>query len=71
MKASLVAYDREELYKKSKLEIVKYRYVRSCPKRPETQIGSLEILGVKMKNTNNLNPHLHHKAEYWSFAPIT
>jgi hypothetical protein len=32
MKASLVAYDFRELHKKSKLKIVKYGYVRGCPK---------------------------------------
>jgi hypothetical protein len=36
MKASLVAYGCEKLYKKSKLKIVKYGYVRGCPKRPTT-----------------------------------
>jgi hypothetical protein len=28
----LVAYDFRELHKKSKIEIVKYGYVRGCPK---------------------------------------
>jgi hypothetical protein len=32
MKASLVAYDFGELHKKSELKIIKYRYVRGCPK---------------------------------------
>jgi hypothetical protein len=32
MKASLVAYDFEELQKKSDLKIVKSGYVRGCPK---------------------------------------
>jgi hypothetical protein len=32
MKASLVAYDFRELYKKSKLKEIKYGYVRGCPK---------------------------------------
>jgi hypothetical protein len=32
MKASLVAYDFRELYKKSELKIIKYGYVRDCPK---------------------------------------
>jgi hypothetical protein len=32
MKASLVAYDFRELYKKSKLKIVKFGYVKGCPK---------------------------------------
>jgi hypothetical protein len=32
MKASLVAYDFRELHKKSALKIVKYGYVRGCPK---------------------------------------
>jgi hypothetical protein len=32
MKASLVAYDLRELNKKSKIKIVKYGYVRGCPK---------------------------------------
>jgi hypothetical protein len=32
MKASLVAYDFREIHKKSKLKIVKYEYVRGCPK---------------------------------------
>jgi hypothetical protein len=27
-----VAYDFRELYKKSELKIVNYRYVRGCPK---------------------------------------
>jgi hypothetical protein len=49
MKASLIAYDGQELHKKSELKIVKYGYVRGCPKRPTTQIGSLEILGINPK----------------------
>jgi hypothetical protein len=32
MKASFVAYDYRELYKKSELKIIKYGYVRGCPK---------------------------------------
>jgi hypothetical protein len=32
MKTSLVAYDFRELNKKSNLKIVKYGYVRGCPK---------------------------------------
>jgi hypothetical protein len=48
MKASHVAYDGRELHKKSELKIVKYGHVRGCPRRPATQIGSLEILGVKI-----------------------
>jgi hypothetical protein len=32
MKASLVAYDFRELHKKSELKILKYGYVRGCPK---------------------------------------
>jgi hypothetical protein len=40
--------------KKSELEIVKYGYIRGCPKEPTTQIWSLEILGV--------NPTMAH---YW------
>jgi hypothetical protein len=32
MKASLVAYDFRELLKKSNIKIVKYGYVRGCPK---------------------------------------
>jgi hypothetical protein len=47
MKASLVAYDGRELHKKLELKIIKYGYVRGCPNRPMTQIGSLKILGVK------------------------
>jgi hypothetical protein len=46
MKASLVAYDYGELHRKSELKVVKYVYVRGCPKRPKTQSGSLEILGI-------------------------
>jgi hypothetical protein len=47
MKASLVAYDRGELYKNSKIKIVKYGYVKNYPKRPVIQIGLLKILGIK------------------------
>jgi hypothetical protein len=47
MEASLVAYDFRELHKKSELEIVKFGYVNGCPKKPVTQIWSLEILRVK------------------------
>jgi hypothetical protein len=36
MKASLVAYDGKELYKKPDFKIVRYGYVRGCPKRPTT-----------------------------------
>jgi hypothetical protein len=32
MKASLVAYDFREFHKKPELKIVKYGYVRGCPK---------------------------------------
>jgi hypothetical protein len=32
MKASLVAYEFRELHKKSELKIVKFGYVRGCPK---------------------------------------
>jgi hypothetical protein len=32
MKGSLVAYDFRKLPKKSELKIVKYGYVRGCPK---------------------------------------
>jgi hypothetical protein len=32
MKASLEAYDGRELLKKSEIKIVKYGYVRGCPK---------------------------------------
>jgi hypothetical protein len=32
MKASLVAYDFRELYKKPKLKIVKFGYIKGCPK---------------------------------------
>jgi hypothetical protein len=47
MKASLVAYDFRELWKKPELKIVKVGYVRGCQKYPSTQIWLLEILGVK------------------------
>ena len=46
MKTSLVAYNCGELHKKLEIKIAKYGYVRGCPKRPATQIGLLEILGV-------------------------
>jgi hypothetical protein len=68
MKASLVAYDFRELHKKSELKIVKYGYLRGCTKRPTTQFGLLEILGVKyhyilhpfVDNTLTLmSPNLH------------
>jgi hypothetical protein len=45
MRASLVAYDGRELHQKSKIKILKYGYVRGCPKRPANKIGSLKILG--------------------------
>jgi hypothetical protein len=32
MRASLVAYDFQELYKKLELKIAKYGYVKGCPK---------------------------------------
>jgi hypothetical protein len=32
MKASLVAYDFRELYNTPELKIVKYGYVKGCPK---------------------------------------
>jgi hypothetical protein len=32
MKVSLVAYDFREIHRKSELKIVKYGYVRGCPK---------------------------------------
>jgi hypothetical protein len=48
MKASLVVYDCGKLHKKSELKIETYGYVRGCPKRPATQVRSLEILGVNV-----------------------
>jgi hypothetical protein len=47
MKASIVAYDCGELHKNSELKIIKYGYVKGCPNRLATQIGLLEILGIK------------------------
>jgi hypothetical protein len=47
MKATFVAYDGREIHKKLELKIMKYRYVRGCPKKPAIQIGLLKILGVK------------------------
>jgi hypothetical protein len=47
MKASLIAYDFRELHQKLELKIVKYGYVRGCPKYQATQIWLLKILGVK------------------------
>jgi hypothetical protein len=32
MKASLVAYDFRKIHKKSELKIVKYGYIKGCPK---------------------------------------
>jgi hypothetical protein len=46
MKASFVAYDFREVFKKLELKIIKHGYGRGCPKRLATQIGSLEILGI-------------------------
>jgi hypothetical protein len=46
MKASLLACDSMEIHKKLELKIVKYEYVRGCPKRLVIQIGLLEILGI-------------------------
>jgi hypothetical protein len=46
MKASLVAYDVRELYKKVELKIIKTEYIRGCPKWSATQIWTLEILRV-------------------------
>jgi hypothetical protein len=46
MKAFFVAYDCGELYKKSRLKIIKDGYVKSCPKQPAIQIWSLKILEV-------------------------
>jgi hypothetical protein len=46
MNASFVAHDFKELYKKLELKVVKYEYVKGCPKWQATQIYSLEILGI-------------------------
>jgi hypothetical protein len=46
MKASLVAYNFRELHNKSELKIVKYGYVRGCPKYLAIQIWLLKILGI-------------------------
>jgi hypothetical protein len=46
MKASLVAYDSRELKQKSNLKIVKYGYVKGCPRQPATQIWLFEFLGI-------------------------
>jgi hypothetical protein len=40
---SIVAYDYRELYKKSKLKIIKYGYDRGSQKRLMIQIGLLEF----------------------------
>jgi hypothetical protein len=55
MKASLVAYDYKKLHKKSTLKIEKYKYVKGYPRRPATQIGSLEILGVNNGFNSDFN----------------
>jgi hypothetical protein len=43
-KLSFVTYDFRELQKKSELKIIKYGYIKGCPKRLAT---SLKILGIK------------------------
>jgi hypothetical protein len=47
MKASLVAYDFRELHKESEFKIIECGYIKGCQKWLETQIWSLEILGIK------------------------
>jgi hypothetical protein len=46
MKGSLVVYEVRKLYKKVRAKKVKNEYVRGGPRRPSTQLWSLEILGV-------------------------
>jgi hypothetical protein len=46
MKAYLVDYVFGEKQGNSELKIVKYGYIRACPKEPATSIISLEILRV-------------------------
>jgi hypothetical protein len=47
MKASLVAYDLEELHKNSELKTMKINYFKGYPKCLAIQIWSLKILGDK------------------------
>jgi hypothetical protein len=46
MKASLLAYNVKELYKKLEIKIIKDEYTKGCPKWPTIQIWLLEILGI-------------------------
>jgi hypothetical protein len=48
MKAFLVAYNYRELHKKLELKTMKRGYIKGCLNRSKTQIGSFEILGVKI-----------------------
>jgi hypothetical protein len=43
MKASLVAFDVRELSKNSQLKIIKYEYVRGCPKLPASKSYHLKF----------------------------
>jgi hypothetical protein len=43
-KASHVAYNCRELYKKLEIQIVKHEYVKDCPKWAVIQIWLLDIL---------------------------
>jgi hypothetical protein len=49
MKASLVAYGYRNLHKILELKIIKYGYIKGCPKWPAIQMWSLEILGVNIQ----------------------
>jgi hypothetical protein len=46
MKASLIAYDGRELHKKAELKIVKYGYIRGCPKCQRSKSGRSKFKGL-------------------------
>jgi hypothetical protein len=51
-----------EITKKVGKKIVKYGYVRGCPKKLVIQIGLLKILGVNSAQ-NRIHLHLHQSSE--------
>jgi hypothetical protein len=49
VKAFLVAYDFEELYRRLELQVIKIKYVKGCPKWQPTQIWLLKILEINLE----------------------
>jgi hypothetical protein len=57
MKASLVAYDFRKLQKKLELKIIKYGYVRGCPKCQRPKSRRSKFHGLTWRKMNDICQH--------------